>query len=152
MDAPAAQRSITLRIGFNELVGRPCDGVGLARACGVLYQICLPYTFFTGVRYETAHHIHLVVAWEIQGFLIQRISVFTIKPYKMLDDIGDTLTGKYIVPQVGCFVSEWIGRIAFAEVVPQIKWQKKRAASIQFGGHVGFIGIHCKMHDAATEL
>ncbi len=73
-----------LRIGLDELVGGPGDGVGFAGPGRMLDQTGLSHPVLRRVAHQFAHHIHLVVPGEKQGPLVQRIFGFAVQPHKML--------------------------------------------------------------------
>ena len=52
-----------------QTVGKPCNGIGLAAARGVLDQIVLLRMILHHIRHQLTHRIELVISGENQGFL-----------------------------------------------------------------------------------
>lgn len=48
-----------------QLVSQPGDGVGLAATCRVLNEVVMPQAVLSGMGYQAAHRIQLVVTGKI---------------------------------------------------------------------------------------
>ena len=70
----------------------------------------------------------------------------------MLQDIGQAIPGENFFPEVGSFVAEFIRWITLSVIISLIKRQKIGFIVGELGGHIDFIGIDGKMHQAATEI
>src|SRR5687768_7253047 len=100
LNAAAPFHGIILRIGLDQLIGSPGDGVRLSRPCGVLNQVCLSRTFSPGVPDQLSYDIKLMVARKEQCLLCQWICFLAVEAYEMLNNVRYTFARENAFPQV----------------------------------------------------
>ena len=144
--------SFTFWISLYQLISQPRNRIGFPRTSTVLNEIGFASSFLSGVFYESSYDIQLMVSWEKQSLLTQRIILCTIKPYEMLNDIGNAFSSQNILPKIGSLMSKRIWWIAFPKIITKIERQEKCIRSIQFGSHIDFISIDCKMHNTSSKV
>jgi hypothetical protein len=66
---------------------------------------------------QLAHDVKLLIAGEEEGFLLKGCAAIARNDCEVLDDIGKTLAGEEVFPEVGGFVPVRVGRVAFAVVM-----------------------------------
>ena len=136
-------------------VGRPGDGVGLARTGAVLYEIIAARAVLTRVGHQLAHRVQLVKAGEDElfpdddllcpvgqaFFFFRRLQVDELLQY-----VHHAVLPEHIFPQIGGGIAVRVRRVALAAVPPRagaalVEGQEVVLAR-QLGGHPHVEVIH----------
>ncbi len=158
---------VLLAVQRRQPVGRPGDGVGLARACAVLDQVVPPGTVRRHVGQQLPHHVQLMVAGKNQRLLSYSLHGAVWEPFflllhlqmdELLKDIHHAVPLKDLLPEIGRGVAVRIWRIALAAVLSGpvgalVEGQKVCILPGQPGGHPDLGVIHAEIaQDALVEL
>ena len=138
---------------------QPCDGVGFAGACAVLYQIILRRAIFTHIGQQLANHIQLVIPGKDNVFGLLCFScqlILTLLGFdkdELADEVKDGILCQNILPHIGHAVLVFEGRIARTCIdsftVSHVERQEEGGVACKLGGHIDLFQIHCKVHKAA---
>ena len=70
----------------------------------------------------------------------------------MLNDVSHAFSAEHLVPEVFCFVPKGVRRVSFSVVVALVEGQEKGVFTCQLGGHVYFVGVYGKVHNATPKM
>ncbi len=118
----------------------------------MLDKVCFARAVLGYVVHKFAHYFELMVAGEVEGAGGQGIGVFSVEAHEVLNDIGQAVTGQYLIPQVGGFMSVGTGWVSFAVVVSQIEGQEIGSVTVETGEHIDFVRVGGKVYDATTKV
>ena len=136
-----------------ELVRQPRYGVRFAASGGVLNEIAPPRAVFRYVLQQFAHHVDLVETGPyLHGLLAPGLAISCFDDLRVvLYDVGETVAGKYLPPQVIGFQSVGIGRIARTIVPPLVEREKPRSLALEMRAKLHLVVVHREVRHAAPE-
>ncbi len=140
-----------------QLVSQPGDGVGLAATCRVLNEVVMPRAVLSGMGYQAAHRIQLVVTGENKlapaGPAPPLVFLFYLVD-KVLHQVKDAVLGPNFLPEVVAGIT-WFGGAPWrvpgsAEFAP-VKGQKARLGALQLCSDENQVWIYGEMGQATPE-
>ena len=138
----------------HQLMGQPRNRVAFAAARRMLDQIALAHPLGLYVGQQTPHHLQLMIAGPYLGLgLAPRALVLLLHHLSVvLQDIGQTLFGQYLLPQVIGLDAIGIGRIARAVLIAQVEGQEPGGVPLQRCAKAHLLVVHGKMDHTAPKL
>ena len=137
-----------------QLVGQPCDRVGLTAASRVLDQVPAADSFAGHVFKQPSHHVQLVVAGPyllplpVAGLVVPRLQKLGV----VLDDVGEPAAGEDLLPQVVGLETIGIRLIAGAVVPSLVEGQEPRRLALKVRAELHLVVINGEVGEAAANL
>ena len=145
----------------NQPMRQPRDGVGLAGTCGMLNQVIKLCAVVLGICQKLTDGIALMVARENQLFFdglfpCQFVhDLFTLDENELGNQFNQAVAAQNIIPHImhRIIVHAVIQGVAFPGVdtlsASTVKRDKACAQTVQLGGHIAGIEVHCKVDQSA---
>ena len=148
-------------VGFlierSQLMSKPGDGVGFARARGMLHEIILPDAIGLDEFQDMADHVQLVVAGKDKGFgrlFDNGTSCRVVGPFRdllhmqiVMDQLQQRVRLPYVLPQIMGLVPVRVDGI----LAVLVEGEEAGLLALQVGGHGGLLVADGKMHETALE-
>jgi hypothetical protein len=133
-------------------VGEPGDGVALAAAGGVLNEVAMAGTV-GGVGEELVDDIELVVAGKDLALALATALVLLDDDLGVvLDDVGQTVLGEDLRPEVVGLEADGVGRVAGAVVPALVEGEEPGVGAFELGAHLDRLVVDGEVDEAAFEL
>ncbi|MFM2432421.1 MAG: hypothetical protein RLZZ511_3635 [Cyanobacteriota bacterium] len=137
---------------FDELVGKPGDGVAFAGTSGVLNQVALLDAMVFGVSEEGADEVELVVAGKdefvalpaVVSRLFDDLGVF-------FEDVAEAGFGEDVCPKVVGLDAVGVDGVACAVVVALVEGEEDGVFAFEVGAHVNEVFVEGKVDEAAGK-
>ena len=138
----------------DQLVGEPCDGVGLPAAGRMLDEISLPGAVPARIGQEPPHHVELVVARpDLLLPLLARLLILGLDDLCIvLQDVGQPDAGDEARPEVVGLEAVRIWRVPGTIVPALVEGQEPRGFALEVGAKPHLVLIHGEVRHAAAEL
>ena len=143
-------------------ISNPCDGVGLAGACGVLNQIVLSHTVALHITHDFSNNIILMVAWENHLFLgdclantvLDHLFLFLYEGNEAVNEVKQAVSLENFFPQIACGISIrilWITCAAsYASTIGTlVEGEKTGIVVCKLCGHPRFVKINGEVNQEA---
>ena len=137
----------------DEPVRQPGDGIGFPAPRRMLNEIALPRSVFSSIRQQLPHHIQLVIARpDLRPRLAPGLCMGRFHQQSIIfDNIGQTLPGQNLLPQIIGLETIGIGRIASTVIPTLIKRQEPGRLAPQMRTEHHLVFIHSKVSQTATN-
>ena len=138
-----------------QLVGKPCDGKGLAASRGVLNQVAPPRSLLACAGYQLSYTVELLVAGEDQEAVARFPTLLVLLLYfvdELAHQVQHAIGRPDFLPKVGGGVASPVrrdGRVAGAAELALIEGQETRPGFGQMGRHIDQIGVDGEVRQAA---
>ncbi len=132
------------------MIGKPCYRITLTTACRMFYKVIVTWTMSTCVCCNLAYYIELMESGKNHAFFFEGLAIYLIFVHLQMQEPADyvkpAIPLPYIFPEIRCPVSIGIDWIALTPIAAKIKGHVTCLFTFEFCGHVGFIGINCKVY------
>jgi len=105
------------------------------------------------VRQQFVHDVQLVIAGKdlFADWMPGNVG-FLHDLCVVLDNVGDTLTGQCLGPEIPRLDASGVGRVAGAVIVPLVEGQEDGFLAGQLGAELDLVVIHGKVHQTPPKL